>query len=120
MAIRRSTGTGPNMTKYFIGIVLSLIVFQIVSYVYAFFTGTTAIKLGWAFLLLIGSVVMIALFILGRKFTKVGELERSEYFFIILLIAGIILVFIYADFLIPEIFSSIESPIKETFSAILP
>lgn len=93
---------GWNISNYFIGLVVTVVAVQIISWILSKYSEVEILNLGWAILLLTAITGVVSLFIMGRK---IGELQQTDIIFIILEIAGIVAIFNFLPQYVPEIFS---------------
>jgi len=93
---------GFDVNKWFITLLIIFVALQAGSYVYSEIAGSSPLKLGWAFFLMLIIVAIISLYTLSKK---IGSLESKDIIFIILEFASMIALFHYLPKLIPPAFS---------------
>jgi len=91
----------------FIIIGASLIIFQVFAKLSTLFFGTSDIRLGWAFTLILGFLAVMIPWIAIVK--REGRLEKSDVVGIILIVAMILVILIYGKSFVPEIFSALPT-----------
>ena len=95
-----------SVGNIFVVLGAGLILFQVGAKLSTALFKTQDIRLGWAFLLIIGFFAVVIPFV---AFIKEGRLERNDYITIAIIEAILVFSMIYAKNIFPEIFSSLPS-----------
>lgn len=103
-----------NVRNYLVGVGVSLVVAQVVSFVVSQFSDIEVIPLGWSILLLASVVALSALYSLG---TKIGDLDSQDILFAGIVLGGVVLFYYFVPQFTPEAFSIVPKQLNDVISS---